>query len=285
VRSMRPRILFLLIVMLAPMVASAQQPVSLTGRVVDPQGGVVIGALVTLSGTGGTRRATERTTAEGTFTFDVIQPGRYVLEVDAPGFLPWTRDVEVAAGMAPVVASLEIAGVLEDVQVSGTAPFNLTKPVPTASRLGLSPLETPASVAILSGDTIRDLGTATLIVAKSLAPGITTSAPMGNGGNVVNARGFTGSNSVKQLFNGMEIYNAGNVVAFPFDPWNVDFVGVLSGPASVLYGTGAIGGAVNVVPRRPDPTQRRNEVRFAAGGFNTYNQAIDSTGPLTDRVS
>jgi iron complex outermembrane recepter protein len=108
---------------------------------------------------------------------------------------------------------------------------------------------------------------------------------MGNGGNVLTARGFTGANSVKQLDNGMEIYNAGNVVAFPFDPWNVHFVGVLSGPASVLYGTGAIGGAVNVVPRRPDPAQRHNEVQVGVGRFNTYHEAIDSTGPLSDRVS
>src|SRR5204862_2361159 len=80
-------------------------------------------------------------------------------------------------------------------------------------------------------------------------------------------------------------YNAGNVVAFPFDRWNVDFVGVLSGPASVLYGTGAIGGAVNVVPRRPDPLQRRNEVQFGVGRFGTYHEAVDSTGPLSHRVS
>ena len=48
-----------------------------------------------------------------------------------------------------------------------------------------------------------------------MAPGITSSAPMGSGGNILNARGFTGTNSVKQLFNGMEIYNAGGVVSFP----------------------------------------------------------------------
>src|SRR5262249_5844887 len=96
---------------------------------------------------------------------------------------------------------------------------------------------------------------------------------------------FTGTNSVKQLFNGMEIYNAGGVVSFPFDPWNVDHIGVLYGPASVLYGTGAIGGAVNVVPRRPDPTERRNEMQLGVGRFGTYHEAIGSTGPLSDRTS
>ena len=204
--------------------AAGAQRVSVIGRVADPQGGVVVNASVTLAGAAGVRPVTVRTNAQGTFTFDAVTPGRYVVQIDSPGFTPWMQDVVVDAGTATLTATLQIAGIIEDVQVSGAAPFTLSKPVPTASRLGLTPLETPASVAVLSGNVIRDLGTPTLIVAKSMAPGITSQAPMGSGGNVLNARGFTGVNSVKQLFNGMEIYNAGGVVSFPFDPWNVDHI-------------------------------------------------------------
>jgi iron complex outermembrane receptor protein len=261
------------------------QMATLTGRVTDPQGGVVVEATVAVTGAAAGRARVTRTAADGTFVLDGVVPGRYVVRIDAPGFLAWTQEMAIDTATRPLAVILQIAGIIEDVQVSGTAPYTLSKPAPTASRLGLSPLETPASVAVISGDVIRELGTATLIEAKGLAPGITTSAPMGNGGNVVNARGFTGSNSVKQLFNGMEIYNAGGVVSFPFDPWSVDHIGVLYGPASVLYGSGAVGGAINVVPRRPDPGQRRNEVALAAGRFGTYHAAIDSTGPLTERVS
>ena len=264
--------------------AAHAQPLPVTGRVTDTQGGVVVNAAVTLTGAS-SRPITVRTNTDGAFRFDAVQPGRYVLQIDAPGFAPWAQDVAVGAGMAPVAATLQVAGVIEDVQVSGRIPVTLSQPVPTASRLGLAPLQTPASIAVISGTLVRDLGTPTLIVAKALAPGITSSAPMGNGGNVINARGFTGSNSVKQLFNGMEMYNAGNVVSFPFDPWNVDHIGVLYGPASVLYGTGAIGGAINVVPKRPDPTGRRHEVGFGVGRFGTYHEAIDSTGPLSERLS
>jgi iron complex outermembrane receptor protein len=279
----RPIPFLVLLAFVLPRVIAAQT-VTLTGTVTDPQGGVVPAASVTLTAANAPRPTTARADSEGVFSF-AVPPGRYALQIDSPGFVVWMQEVIVAPGTMPVRATLQVAGVLEDVQVSGTAPYNLTKPIPTASRLGLAPLETPASVAVVSGDVIRDLGTPTLIQAKSLAPGITSSAPMGNGGNVLTARGFTGANSVKQLYNGMEIYNGGNVVAFPFDPWNVDFVGVLSGPASVLYGTGAIGGAVNVVPRRPEPARRRNEFQFGVGRFGTYHEAIDSTGPLTSGVS
>src|SRR5262249_4067880 len=68
-------------------------------------------------------------------------------------------------------------------------------------------------------------------------------------------------------------------------PWNVDHIGVLYGPASVLYGSGAIGGAINVIAKRPEPARRRNELALEAGRFGTYHAAIDSTGPITERVS
>jgi iron complex outermembrane recepter protein len=180
---------------------------------------------------------------------------------------------------------LQVAGINESVSVTVSTPLDLTRPEPTASRLNLTPFETPASVAVISGDTIRDLGTPTLIQAKGLAPGITSSATPGNGGNVLTSRGFTGSNSVKQLFNGLEIYNGGNVVSFPFDPWNVDHVAVLYGPSSVLYGTGAIGGAVNVVPKRPDPNSTHGEALIGGGRFGTFNGAFDLTGPINGKFS
>lgn len=156
----------------------------------------------------------------------------------------------------------------------------LQEPTTAGSRLDLSPLQTPASVAVVPGERARSLGVSTVLEAKTLAPGITSSNGVGNGGNVLNARGFTGQNSVKQLYNGLEIFNAGGVVSFPFDPWNVDRVEALYGPASVLYGTGAIGGAVNVIPKRPDPRQSRHEVLLGVGSYGARQVAFGSTGPL-----
>lgn len=153
------------------------------------------------------------------------------------------------------------------------------------SRLELTPFETPASIAIVEGALIRALGTSSVIDAKTLAPGISSANSPGNGGNVLNARGFTGVNSVKQLYNGLELANAGGVVSFPFDPWNVERIEALYGPASVLYGAGAIGGAVNVVSKRPNPTQSSHEVGLGLGGDNSWHRALSSTGPLGNGFS
>lgn len=161
----------------------------------------------------------------------------------------------------------------------------LLLPSTAGSRLGLTPLETPASVATVPGELIRSLGVPSVIEAKTLAPGITSANSPGNGGNLLNARGFTGQNSVKQLYNGLEIFNAGGVVSFPFDLWGIERIEALYGPASVLYGTGAIGGAVNVISKRPDPKTTKHEAALGFGSYSSQHQAFGSTGPLGGGVS
>lgn len=174
---------------------------------------------------------------------------------------------------------------LPEINVSAQDGGNLKTPSTAGGRLNLTPLETPASVTVINGDTIRERGYQTLLDAETRAPGITSVPFSGNGNNSLSARGFYGPNSISQLYDGLQLYNAGGVVTFPVDPWNVERVEFLNGPASVLYGTGFIGGAVNVVPKRPDLKQQSNEVQFSAGSFGTYRQAFGSTGPLSDTLA
>jgi iron complex outermembrane receptor protein len=176
---------------------------------------------------------------------------------------------------------------LPEITVSTQDGGSLKAPSTAGGRLNLTPLETPASVAVIMGDTIRDRGYQTLLDAETRAPGVTSVPFSGNGNNSLSARGFYGPNSISQLYDGLQLYNAGGVVTFPVDPWNVERVEFLNGPASVLYGTGFVGGAVNVVPKRPDLNLKRqsNEVQFSAGSFGTYRKAFDSTGPLSDTLA
>ena len=172
---------------------------------------------------------------------------------------------------------------LPEIVVSPPAESELKRASTAAGRLQLTPLETPASVTAIQGDTIRDRGYQSLLDAQTRAPGVSSVPFSGNGNNSLSARGFYGPNSISQLYDGMQLYNAGGVVTFPFDPWNVERVELLNGPASVLYGTGFIGGAVNVIPRKPDFNHPYNEVQLSAGSFGTWRQAIDSTGPLNEQ--
>lgn len=171
-------------------------------------------------------------------------------------------------------------------QSGGTKPgLNLDTPATTGSRLGLSPLETPASVEVISGETIRERGQQSVndAVAQN-ATGFTNAGEPGNGGTALTVRGFTGQNSVMRLYDGTRLYMGNGTITFPFDTWSAERIEVLRGPASVMYGEGAIGGVVNVVPKRPTD-YFTHEAEVAYGTDNTRRFGLGSGGPINDRLS
>ena len=161
---------------------------------------------------------------------------------------------------------------------------SLTAPSETGSRLNLSPLETPASLNVLDGETIRARGDLTIADAQSRMPGITSTGNPGNGNTALAARGFDGQGSVLQLIDGVRLFPAAGTITFPTDPWMVDRIDVLNGPASVLYGQGALGGAVNVIMRKPsETTQAQGEIGY--GSFQTFHAAAGVGGPIGDQLA
>ncbi|MEA2327733.1 MAG: Carboxypeptidase regulatory-like domain, partial [Thermoanaerobaculia bacterium] len=86
--------------------------ISITGTVVDPSGGAVPGATVSLHGSSTT------TDNLGHFHFDNVAPGRSRIEVTADSFKPLRRDATIAPGMAPLVLQLSLPTVEESVEVT-----------------------------------------------------------------------------------------------------------------------------------------------------------------------
>lgn len=171
------------------------------------------------------------------------------------------------------------------VEASRHTPLAMDEPTQTGSRLGLTPLETPASIEVLTGDTIRARGDVSVVEAVTRATGITGSPGPGNGGTALAARGFTGHGSVMQLFDGTRLYAGAGTVTFPFDTWSVDRIEVLRGAASVMFGEGAIGGAINVVPKKPTRGPIQNEALVTAGSDATRQVAFGSGGAINDMLS
>ena len=168
----------------------------------------------------------------------------------------------------------------DEIVVTGvTDQLQLTKKSEGGSRLGLTPLQTPASIEIIDGDAIRLRGDLTIQDAAARATGIVNTS--GVFGYNLSARGFAGQNSVMQLYDGMRMYN--NTLTFPADPWMAQAVEVLRGPASVLYGEGAIGGAVNVVRKQPTDDYQ-SAVRAGIGSYGFRNLAGGSGGPINDAL-
>lgn len=187
---------------------------------------------------------------------------------------------------APLNAQSAPASNNEDILVVGQhARDTLTTPNATASRLGLTPLETPAAISVIDGDTIRARGDMSVIDAESRAPGISNAANPGNGGTALSARGFSGQGSVLQLIDGVRLFPAAGTITFPTDPWMVERIDILNGPASVLYGQGALGGAVNVLMRKPNTQRTEVEGEIGYGSQDSFHVAAGAGGPITERLS
>ncbi|TKT75084.1 TonB-dependent siderophore receptor [Aquamicrobium sp. LC103] len=163
---------------------------------------------------------------------------------------------------------------------------DLDRPSNAGSRLGLTARETPASVEIIDGETIRQRGQTDVnqaIVRNGI--GINFMGAPGNGGTSLGMRGFTGHGSVTRLYDGVKLYPGSGTITFPFDTWTVDSIEILRGPASVLYGEGAIGGAINVVPKKPLTDSRRNEMQAIIGTDGQKGLALGSAGPIDERFA
>ncbi|MBI5132827.1 MAG: TonB-dependent siderophore receptor [Rhodopseudomonas palustris] len=170
--------------------------------------------------------------------------------------------------------------------VAASAPtFNLGTPASSASRLNLTPLQTPASVEIIKGETIAERGQHSVIDAVTQnATGFTASPAPGNGGLSFATRGFTGNGTVMSLYDGTRMYVGAGTMTFPFDSWTAQRIEVLRGPASVMYGEGAIGGAINVISKKPLDVQR-NEAEISLDTNLTRRLAVDSGGPINPNVT
>src|SRR6185295_10610525 len=117
---------------------------SIVGTVVDATGGVVPGAVVTLSNR--TSRQSVTTGATGEYRFPAVSTGTYSISIMMPGFAAATHpDVVVASAQVTVPAiTLAVAGVGEAVVVS-------------ASKVEAQMSDAPATMTVLSGESLATL--------------------------------------------------------------------------------------------------------------------------------
>ncbi|PLP59930.1 TonB-dependent siderophore receptor [Mesorhizobium loti] len=82
---------------------------------------------------------------------------------------------------------------------------------------------------------------------------------------------------------GLRQYN-GPSAWFKTEPYGIEGVTILKGPASSLYGVSGPGGIVNVITKRPKDENFR-EIEVLGGEYNRYQGAFDITGPANEDKS
>jgi outer membrane receptor protein involved in Fe transport len=241
------RALTFAVLLAVPVAAPAQTADTLTGHVNDQSGRPVPLATVEVSELG---RST-LTTSDGAFRL-IVPPGRYTLVIRRGGFAPTVRDVVVAGPVA-----------VEEALVP--SPFRLEPVTVTATRSPVAADASPLPFAALAGDQLGQVRGVSLAHVLADLPGVralTTGAQVGK--PVI--RGLSGSR-ILVLENGsrLEDYSWSDEDGPSVETGFVRRVEVIRGPASVLYGSDAVGGVVNVVSE-PLPTADRGARSFMRTG-------------------
>jgi vitamin B12 transporter len=122
--------------------------------------------------------------------------------------------------------------------------------VVTAARVPIAASAAPASITVIAGDALRAQGITTVADALRLVPGVTIVATGSFGGQTSLFLRGGESDYVKVLVDGVPQNQPGGFFDFAnLGTENVDRIEVVRGPVSVLYGSDAVTGVVQVFTR------------------------------------
>ena len=179
--------------------------------------------------------------------------------------------------------SMQLPVLVIEAQKQSTAdPLQLKQVNSTGSRLGLTAQETPATVQTITQEDLQEKGLRTVKEAFGNVTGATVGNVPGNPA-VLTMRGFSG-NANTVLQDGVRV-GASTFVTRDLDVWKYEKIEVLKGPSSVLFGEGALGGAVNLVTRKPNLEKKTVEGLLNYGSFNTVRVAIGGNLPINDELA
>jgi iron complex outermembrane receptor protein len=148
-----------------------------------------------------------------------------------------------------------------------------------ASRLGLTIRETPATVNVITQEQMQQQGIRNLIEAYISAPGVSAGNLPGEPG-VTSMRGFSRA-ATGYMVDGMRVIDS-LLVSRNFDSWSFERIEILKGPSSVLHGTGALAGAINLVTKKPSHEKRSFEGILSYGSFDTLRVGVGGNTPFGD---
>lgn len=159
-----------------------------------------------------------------------------------------------------------------------SAAAKLATPNTTGSLLGLTPAETPATVNIVTQKDMQDKGARSLIEAYRTVPGVLSGNLPGEPG-VTSIRGFS-RGATGYSVDGFRAVDP-LMISRDYDSFNFDRVEILKGPASVVSGTGALAGTINLVTRQATLGKTEVEGMTSYGSFGTVRAGASVNAPIS----
>src|ERR1044071_1763014 len=235
------------------------------GTVTDPLGAVVPGAQVQLFRESKLVGSTT-TDSEGKYRFSPLSPGRYRVKTQAPSFSQQQSDAIYigSSSNAAVDITLKVGSVSQQIVVSATG-------------TSLPETQTGASISVVTSDQFQ-YKPEVLEPLRSI-PGVQV---FENGQRGINESLFIrGGESKfnKVLLDGVPLNEIGGTVDFGgIFTTGIDQVEILRGPNSVLYGSDALAGVVNLTTTQGSTFTPQISYAFDAGNFNSLHNDLSLGG-------
>lgn len=253
----------LLIVLI--LTASRVEAARVAGVVTDPSGGVVVSARVVVHALASGVETVTETDVEGRFDVDAAGEGSFLLVVSREGFSVFSRRLEIDAS----TSRLEVPVALE------LGPVSMQVTV-TSARAERDHRQVPLHVQTLPRDGLLDANPLSTGDAIANVVGVT---PVGNGPFGVRPR-LRGLDSTRLLIlvDGERLNTArtatdraGTEVGLVATD-EIERVEVVSGAGSLMYGTDALAGTINLITNEPTFTPTARWTWGASGFYSTNEQ-------------
>lgn len=183
---------------------------------------------------------------------------------DAPLLAPIVVDGRRETGVGPV------NGIAADVSRAGT-------------KTDTAIVEVPQGLSVVTREQMDRQDVHSVGDSLRYTPGTYADSRPGGVLESVFLRGFGGFAAAAinpQMLDGLPLPKGVNWAASVVDPWTLERIDVLRGPASVLYGQASPGGIVDMVSKRPT-RDAQHLIAVQTGNRDRGQLAFDFSGPVT----
>jgi iron complex outermembrane receptor protein len=185
------------------------------------------------------------------------------------------------AAPAVELEQINVEGASGEEKADGGVKGIVAKKSATGTKTGTPLIRTPQSVNVIGREEAAQRGAGTVTEALRYTPGVVTETRPASRYDIGFIRGLGGLQNWFDFLDGMRMPRGVSFNAPIMDPWNIERIEVLKGPASVLYGQIMPGGMINQVTKKPD-ADAVNELAFTVGTDDRIEAAFDLSAASSD---
>ena len=253
----------------------AQETGIVEGKIISSDGFPLSGIAIKL----GQASKTNKTNANGEFSFFNFPTGSHIIILDGEGLKKQSKEIKVLSNKTTFVEFRLVEDIqsLQEITIIIQNSTNKKKET-VLSGLEIKPMDLPQSIQIMGNRIISQQQTIRLSDIVKNINGVYVGSARGGAQESFWSRGYdmTANNIFKNGFR----FNGGSMPEVA----SLEKVEVLKGSTALLFGNVAPGGIMNMVTKSPS-FKKGGEVAMQMGSYSFYKPSIDIYGPLTKMIA